>query len=109
MPTMVAKIVKTAYPEGEITGRHVGAYKRRLVNDNMLEKDIPKIMTPNEAYALAEGMTSKIDSFVYDCSVGSAKRSLKCFEYKLTGEILEHDKEVDVWLSTVSTIDITVV
>jgi hypothetical protein len=109
MPTIVSKVIKTVYPEGEITGRHVGAYKRRLINDGLLEKNLPKTMSPNEAYALAEDMTTKVDTFVYNCSVGSAKRSLKCFEYKLTEEIVEHDKEVDVWLNTVNTIDTTAV
>ena len=109
MPTIVSKVIKTVYPEGEITGRHVGAYKRRLINDGLLEKNLPKTMSPNEAYALVEDMTTKVDTFVYNCSVGSAKRSLKCFEYKLTEEIVEHDKEVDVWLNTVNTIDTTVV
>lgn len=109
MPTVVAKVVKSVFTEGEITGRHVGAYKRRLINDNMLEKDMPKLISANEAYAMVEGMDSKVDSFVYSCSVGSAKRSLKCFEYKLTGEIIEHDKEVDIWLNMVNTEDTTVV
>ena len=109
MPTIVSKVIKTVYPEGEITGRHVGAYKRRLINDDLLEKNLPKTMSPNEAYALVEGMATKVDTFVYNCSVGSAKRSLKCFEYKLTGEIIEHDKEVDIWLNTVNTKDTTVV
>ena len=63
----------------------------------------------NEAYGQVESMTNKIDDFIYTCSVGSAKRSLKCFEYKLTGEIVEHDKEVNIWLNTVNTKDTTVV
>jgi len=109
MPTVVSKIIKSVYTDGEITGRHVGAYKRRLINDGMLEKDLPKIISPNEGYRMVEGMSNEIDSFVYNCSVGSAKRSLKCFEYKLTEEVVDKIKEVDIWLNMVNTKDTTVV
>jgi len=109
MPTIVAKVIKTVYPDAEITGRHVGAYKRRLIMDGMLEKDLPKVLSPNEAYAIVEGMVGDVDRFVYNCAVGSAKRTLKCFEYKLTEAVVEHKKELEIWLNTVNTRDITAV
>ena len=33
----VAKCLKSIFPSAEITGRHVGGYRRRLINDDMLE------------------------------------------------------------------------
>ena len=107
MPKYVAQAIKTVYPEADITGRHVGAYKRRLILDGMLEKDLPKTITPNEAPSLLEGMVGEDDRFIYQCTVGSAKRSLKCFEYKMTAEIEDHLEGLDIWLNTVNIADTT--
>ena len=32
MPKYVAQAIKTVYPEADITGRHVGAYKLSLIH-----------------------------------------------------------------------------
>ena len=104
MPKHVAEAIKRVYPLAEVTVRHVGAYKGRLINDNMLEKDLPKTISPNEAYYLIEGLVGEDDRFVYNCAVGSAKRTLKCFEYKLTEEIVNHGEEIDEWLSNMDLI-----
>ena len=101
MPKDVASTIKTVFPEADITGRHIGAYKRRLITDKQLEKKLPQLISPNEAYALIEGMVGEDDKFIYQCAIGSAKRSLKCFEYKMTGELVEHTKELEGWLTNI--------
>ena len=101
MPKYVASAIKTVFPEADITGRHIGAYKRRLILDGMLEKKMPQLISPNEAYALIEGMVGDDDRFIYQCAIGSAKRSMKCFEYKMTGELVEHTKELEGWLTNI--------
>ena len=35
-PAQVAKIVKEAFPLTEVTGRHNGAYKRRMISDGAI-------------------------------------------------------------------------
>jgi hypothetical protein len=102
MPKHVAEAIKRVYPLAEVTGRHVGAYKRRLINDNMLEKDLPKTISPNEGYAMIEGLVGEDDRFIYNCAVGSAKRTLKCFEYKLTHEVIDHTEAIDMWLDVIN-------
>ena len=101
MPKHVASAIKTVFPEADITGRHIGGYKRRLINDGMLEKKMPQLISPNEAYHLIEGMVGEDDKFIYQCAIGSAKRSMKCFEYKMTGELVEHTKELEGWLTNI--------
>ena len=101
MPKYVAQAIKTVFPLADLTGRHIGAYKRRLISDGMLEKNIPKLISPNEAPQLLEGLVGDDDKFIYQCVVGSAKRSLKCFEYKMVGEIIDHEKEVERWITQI--------
>jgi hypothetical protein len=67
----------------------------------MLEKKITPTISPNEAYAIIEGMVGADDKFIYQCTVGSAKRSLKCFEYKMTGEVIDHKQDVEGWITTI--------
>jgi hypothetical protein len=101
MPKHCADAIKGVYPQADITGRHIGAYKRRLIMDDMLDKDTPKTLSPNEAYAMIEGMVGEDDKFIYDCTIGSAKRTMKCFEYKLSGEIVDHNAEVEEWITQI--------
>ena len=101
MPKYCAQAIKNVYPEADITGRHIGAYKRRLITDNMLEKNLPNLISNNEAIQLIAGEVGEDDKFIYKCVVGSAKRSLKCFEYKMTGEIVDHNEEVEGWLTQI--------
>jgi hypothetical protein len=103
MPKYCALAIKTVYPEADITGRHIGAYKRRLIVDGMLEKDLPKLISNNEASQLIAGMVGDDDKFIYQCVIGSAKRSLKCFEYKMTGEMIDHGEELEGWLTQIQT------
>jgi hypothetical protein len=98
------KCLKEVFPLTDINGRHIGAYKRRLVDEGHIEKGPMKATTNiNAAIAVSRELVSIEDKFVYDCSIGSAKRSLKCFEYKLTAEIVEHTEEIDTWVNGLST------
>jgi hypothetical protein len=101
MPKYVASAIKTVFPEADITGRHIGAYKRRLITDGLLDKKVVPTISPNEAYGIIEGMVGEDDKFIYRCAVGSAKRSLKCFEYKMTAEIEDHNEEVIGWITKI--------
>ena len=101
MPKYVAQAIKHVYPLADITGRHIGAYKRRLITDGLLKKDTPKTISPNEAPSLLEGLVGDDDKFIYQCAVGSAKRSLKCFEYKMTEEVVDHTETVDIWITEI--------
>tara|TARA_Y100001973_G_scaffold55429_1_gene81933 strand:+ start:131 stop:508 length:378 start_codon:yes stop_codon:yes gene_type:complete len=96
-PAQIAKIVKEAFPKTSVTGRHIGAYKRRMVQDGHI---IPTIqtMTTNDMVSMAVELVSKEDRFVYDCTVGSQIRSLKCFEYKLTKEEEKELDKVEAWI-----------
>tara|TARA_R110000824_G_scaffold7678_1_gene34636 strand:- start:83 stop:469 length:387 start_codon:yes stop_codon:yes gene_type:complete len=98
-PTIVGHILRDVFPETEINGRHVGAYKRRLIKDGELINIEKPTMNRNEASQLAKEMVSTEDMFIYKCVVGSVKRSLKCFEYKFKGE--DHDilEDVDTWIT----------
>lgn len=99
-PAQVMKCLQEVFPLTDINGRHIGAFKRRLVDEGLIEKGPIKLTTNiNAAMAVAGELVSNEDRFVYDCSIGSAKRSLKCFEYKLTAEIVEHLEEIDIWVS----------
>ena len=104
-PTVVGHIIKDVFPETEINGRHIGAYKRRLIKDDELK--VPAsydgkhgaTMKRNEASQLAKGLVSTEDLFIYKCMVGSTKRTLRCFEFKFKGEEKDVLMEVDTWLS----------
>jgi hypothetical protein len=52
--------------------------------------------------SMVNGLVTDEDWFSYTCSVGSTKRSLKCFEYKLTAELEDKDnmENIDGWIST---------
>lgn len=101
-PTNVAKAIKIVFPLTNITGRHVGAYKRRLISDDMLVKGLNLSISMQDAIAMVEGIVGETDMFVYKCSIGSAKRTLKCFEYKLTQEATKPQEDIDEWLSNMT-------
>ena len=99
-PTECGKVIKTAFPNTSVNGRHVGAYKRRLVEEGSIEKTMPKIISVNEAFTIAKGLVTDDDRFVYDCSIGAMKRTLKCFEMKLILEAKNEEDNIDEWIST---------
>lgn len=101
-PAQINKILHSVFPETDVNGRHIGAFKRRLSDkEGMI---IPKKATisVNEAISIAPGLVSKDDAFVYNCNIGSTKRSLKCFEYILTEEQKDELEDIDVWVSGIN-------
>lgn len=97
-PTECGKVIKNVFPNTNVNGRHVGAYKRRLVEEGSIEKTMPKTISVNEAFTIANGLITDDDRFVYQCSVGADKRTLKCFEYKMTIEQKEDEEDIDEWI-----------
>ena len=97
-PTECGKVIKNVFPNTNVNGRHVGAYKRRLVEEGSIEKTVPKTISVNEAFTIAKGLITDDDRFVYQCSVGVDKRTLKCFEYKMTIEQEEDEEGIDEWI-----------
>ena len=100
-PAKVAKVVKHCFPKTEVNGRHIGAYKRRLIDVGVIEKSTPTVGSVGELIQLSESLVSDEDKFIYGCYVGSIKRSLKCFEYKMTQAEVEEINELDKWIETI--------
>ncbi len=97
-PSECGKVIQTAFPNTNVNGRHVGAFKRRLVEEGVIDKKMPKVLTVNEAHTIAKGLITDDDRFVYQCSVGADKRTLKCFEYKLTMELEDDNEDIEEWI-----------
>ena len=104
-PAQVGKVVKEAFPETDINGRHIGAYKRRLVMDEEVEIPVRPTTSLNELISIADGLVTDEDRFAYTCSIGSTKRRRKCCEYKLTAEAEDDNQmeNIDKWVNTLST------
>tara|TARA_R100000093_G_C1888330_1_gene56147 strand:+ start:18 stop:443 length:426 start_codon:yes stop_codon:yes gene_type:complete len=100
-PTVVGHIVKDVFPETEVNGRHIGAYKRRLLKDDELIIPDKPTMDRNEASRLAKELVSTEDMFIYQCVVGSAKSSLKCFEFKFKAEDKDLLEDLDKWIMAI--------
>jgi len=98
-PAQCAKILKSVFPDTEVNGRHIGAYKRRLIQDEDILIPDRATMPLNQMTEMAHGMVSTEDLFIYKCVVGSAKRSLKCFEFKFRAEDKDLVSEVDEWIT----------
>tara|TARA_Y100001938_G_scaffold148702_1_gene233223 strand:+ start:821 stop:1216 length:396 start_codon:yes stop_codon:yes gene_type:complete len=96
-PAQVAKVLKEVFPHTSVTGRHIGAYKRRMISDGHIVPD-RMIMSMNDMTTMAKDLVSKEDMFVYDCMVGSQIQSLKCFEYKLTTEEEDELEKAEAWI-----------
>ena len=97
-PSKVAKVIQHCFPKTDINGRHIGAYKRRLIDAGVIDKHAPTVGSIGELIQLADQLVSAEDRFVYDCWVGSIRRSLKCFEYKLTEAEVNELDEIDIWI-----------
>tara|TARA_R100001129_G_C5245311_1_gene226695 strand:+ start:7 stop:381 length:375 start_codon:yes stop_codon:yes gene_type:complete len=97
-PSKVAKVIQHCFPKTDINGRHIGAYKRRLIDAGVIDKHAPTVGSIGELIQLADNLVSAEDKFVYDCYVGSIRRSLKCFEYKLTEAQVDELDEIDIWI-----------
>ena len=100
-PAQCAKILKSVFPDTEVNGRHIGAYKRRLIQDEDILIPDRATMPVNQMTEMAHGMVSTEDLFIYKCVVGSAKRSLKCFEFKFRAEDKDLVSEVDAWITKI--------
>jgi hypothetical protein len=102
-PSECGKVVKEAFPNTNVNGRHIGAYKRRLIDEGSLEKgSIPRTISVNEAYTIAKGLISEDDKFIYQCAIGADKRTLKCFEYKMTMELENDEEDIDEWIKNMA-------
>ncbi len=97
-PSKVAKVIQHCFPKTDVNGRHIGAYKRRLIDAGVIDKNVPTVGSIGELIQLADNLVSAEDRFVYDCWVGSIRRSLKCFEYKLTEAQVDELDEIDIWI-----------
>ena len=97
-PSKVAKVIQHCFPKTDVNGRHIGAYKRRLIDAGVIDKHAPTVGSIGELIQLADQLVSAEDRFVYDCWVGSIRRSLKCFEYKLTEAEVNEMDEIDIWI-----------
>tara|TARA_R100001443_G_scaffold50925_3_gene62994 strand:+ start:292 stop:663 length:372 start_codon:yes stop_codon:yes gene_type:complete len=100
-PAEVARVVKNSFPKTEVNGRHIGAYKRRLINEGVVEKDTPKTGSEHDLIQMAHEIVTSEDMFVYNCSVGSKVRSLKCFEYKMTEATKDIVDDCDEWIAKI--------
>ena len=100
-PAIVAKCIKDVFPLSEVTGRHVGAYNRRLKTEGIVpDRPTTATMNMNDALSISYGLVTDDDRFVYDCSIGAMKRTLKCFEMKLILEAKNEEDNIDEWIST---------
>ena len=97
-PSKVAKVIQPCFPKTDTYGRHIGAYKCRLIDAGVIDKHAPTVGSIGELIQLADQLVSAEDRFVYDCWVGSIRRSLKCFEYKLTEAQVNELDEIDIWI-----------
>ena len=103
-PAQVTKVLKEVFPQTSVTGRHIGAYKRRLKQEGIFTDDMDGNMdkpTLRDMKRKVAELVTEQDKFIYNCSVGSHKRSLKCFEYKLTAETNDEIEKIDTWLTTI--------
>ena len=101
-PKYIANAIKRVYPQAEVTGRHIGAYKRRLTTEGKIEGVVPSTIGMNEALSLSQGLVSEEDMFVYECHIGAAKRTLKCFEMKLMIEAEDELDDIEYWITTLT-------
>ena len=100
-PAMCSHILKEVFPETEVNGRHIGAYKRRLIKEEDILIPNKPTMGKNAAVRLMEQLVSTEDRFIYDCSVGSAKRTLECYQFKFIAEEVDEVKEVEKWITDI--------
>jgi len=100
-PAQCAKILKEVFPQTDINGRHIGAYKRRLVKEeDIIVPNIHSIGV-NKMIELVKELVSAEDMFIYECSVGSAKRTLECFQFKFIAEEVDEVKKVEQWITDI--------
>ena len=57
-PAQVGRLIKEVFPETEVNGRHIGAYKRRLIDAGVIEKTTPTVGSVGELIQLSETLVS---------------------------------------------------
>lgn len=100
-PAQCAKVLKEVFPETDINGRHVGAYKRRLIKEEDIIVPVRHTIGVNKMIELAQELVSAEDMFIYNCSVGSAKRTLECFQFKFIAEEEDEVAKVEQWITDI--------
>ena len=100
-PAQCAKILKEVFPQTDINGRHIGAYKRRLVKEEDIIVPNMHSIGVNKMIELVKELVSAEDMFIYECSVGSAKRTLECFQFKFIAEEVDEVKKVEQWITDI--------
>ena len=100
-PTVIGHVIQDVFPDTEVNGRHVGAYKRRLIKDEDIIVPTKATMSLNEVREIAESLVSTEDMFIYKCVIGSVKRSLKCFEFKFKAEDNDILEDVNAWITKI--------
>jgi len=89
---IITPILNEIFPDCGITGRQLGAYKRRLRSEN---EEIPKISKVNkqEANIIAQNAITEEDLFIYKCARGSLIAQLEVYHYKMTHKT---DKNIEI-------------
>jgi hypothetical protein len=100
-PAEVSRVVKNCFPHTEINGRHIGAFKRRLINDGVIEQKVATTGSEQELNILSKELITSEDRFIYNCSVGSKVRTLKCFEYKLEQTAIVIEDDCEEWIAKI--------
>lgn len=100
-PAQCAKILREVFPETDINGRHIGAYKRRLVKEEDIIVPVRHTIAVNQMTDLVKELVSDEDMFIYECSVGSAKRTLECFQFKFIAEEVDEVAKVEQWITDI--------
>ena len=100
-PAQCAKILREVFPETDINGRHIGAYKRRLVKEEDIIVPVRHTIAVNQMTDLVKELVSAEDMFIYECSVGSAKRTLECFQFKFIAEEVDEVAKVEQWITDI--------
>jgi len=95
---IITPILNEIFPDCGVTGRQLGAFKRRLRSENV-DIPTPSKVNKQEANVIAQNATTEEDLFIYKCARGSLIAKLEVYHYKMTQET---DKNIealdDEWL-----------
>ncbi len=73
-PTQIGKIIQDVFPQSDVNGRHVGAYKRRLIQDEDMIIPDRATMPLNEVKQMAFRLSIE-NTVVGFCGMSSCKSS----------------------------------
>jgi hypothetical protein len=99
---IITPILNEIFPDCGVTGRQLGAFKRRLRSEDM-EIPTTKKINKQEASIIAENATTEEDLFIYRCARGSLITQLEVYHYKMTQKT-DTDIETldDEWLGNLN-------